>query len=145
MKTMKKSGVRLHECRFYGFAETKCLCNCCLEGDTQHLLEKNQAIQSFLPILLSILKSKSELIPGFQQQLNPRLEMMLLHRNISLQAAVFGACPQGAASADEIESTLSRSNYYLHEHYSNDRGRLLQTYLKADYHLHLLQVNTDFH
>ena len=44
-----------------------------LEGDTQHLLEKNQAIQSFLPILLSILKSKSELIPAFQQQLNPRL------------------------------------------------------------------------
>ena len=29
-----------------------------LEGETQHLLEKNQALNSFYPILLSILNSR---------------------------------------------------------------------------------------
>ena len=78
-----------------------------LEKDTQHLLEKNQAIQSFLPILLSILRSKPELIPAFQQQLNPRLNDVFAS-NIGLKQE-FIEHVRGAASADEIEGTLSRS------------------------------------
>ena len=49
-----------------------------LEGETQHLLEKNQALNSFYPILLSILNSRPELIDNLHRQLNPRVAMSLV-------------------------------------------------------------------
>ena len=107
-----------------------------LEGDTQHLLEKNQAIQSFLPILLSILKSKSELIPAFQQQLNPRLNDAFAS-NVSLKQQ-FLEHVRGAASADEIESTLSRSITPALAFLTTEAGSSEPEAIS-----HLLQVNTD--
>ena len=44
-----------------------------LEGETEYLSEKSQALTSFFPILLSILKSQPKLIESLQNQLNPRL------------------------------------------------------------------------
>lgn len=107
-----------------------------LEGDTQHLLEKNQAIQSFLPILLSILKSKSELIPAFQQQLNPRLNDAFAS-NVSLKQQ-FLEHVRGAAPADEIESTLSRSITPALAFLTTEAGSSEPEAIS-----HLLQVNTD--
>ena len=39
-----------------------------LEGETEYLSEKSQALTSFFPILLSILKSQPKLIESLQNQ-----------------------------------------------------------------------------
>ena len=39
-----------------------------LEGETEYLSEKSQALSSFIPILLSIFKSKPEFIINLQNQ-----------------------------------------------------------------------------
>jgi len=105
-----------------------------LEGDTQHLLEKNQAIQSFLPILLSVLKSKSELISAFQQQLNPRLnDAFASHIGLKQQ---FLEQVRGSAPTDEIESTLSRSITPALAFLATEAGSS-----EPEAILHLLQVN----
>ncbi|WP_425918620.1 OmpA family protein [Acinetobacter sp. TSRC1-2] len=78
-----------------------------LEGETEYLSEKSQALSSFFPILLAIFKSKPELIRNLQSQLNPRL-IDLFATNPDLKQEfleqVSGTVPTGA-----IESTLNRS------------------------------------
>ena len=78
-----------------------------LEGETQHLLEKNQALSSFYPILLSILNSRPELIDTLQRQLNPRVGDVF-GANLSLKQQ-FMDMVSGTAPQDEIENTLNRS------------------------------------
>ncbi|OAL81657.1 hypothetical protein AY606_02715 [Acinetobacter sp. SFB] len=78
-----------------------------LEGETEYLSEKSQALSSFFPILLAIFKSKPELIGNLQSQLNPRLPD-LFETNPDLKREfleqISGTVPPGA-----IESTLNRS------------------------------------
>jgi OmpA-OmpF porin, OOP family len=78
-----------------------------LEGETEYLSEKSQALSSFFPILLAIFKSKPELIGNLQSQLNPRLSDVF-STNPGLKQEfleqVSGTVPTGA-----IESTLNHS------------------------------------
>jgi OOP family OmpA-OmpF porin len=78
-----------------------------LEGETEYLSEKSQALSSFFPILLSLFKSKPELIENLQRQLNPRLtDIFATHPDLKQEflEQVSGTVPTGA-----IESTLNRS------------------------------------
>lgn len=78
-----------------------------LEGETEYLSEKSQALTSFFPILLSIFKSQPELIGRLQNQLNPRLTDIFTN-NPALKhqflEQISGTVPTGA-----MESTLNRS------------------------------------
>ncbi len=78
-----------------------------LEGETEYLSEKSQALTSFFPILLSIFKSKPELIESLQNQLNPRLTDIFTNNPALKQQfleQISGTVPAGA-----MESTLNRS------------------------------------
>lgn len=78
-----------------------------LEGETEYLSEKSQALSSFFPILLSLFKSKPELVKNLQSQLNPRLtDIFATHPDLKQEflEQVSGTVPTGA-----IESTLNRS------------------------------------
>jgi OOP family OmpA-OmpF porin len=78
-----------------------------LEGETEYLSEKSQALTSFFPILLSILKSQPKLIESLQNQLNPRLTDILITNPALKQQfleQISGTVPTGA-----MESTLNRS------------------------------------
>jgi outer membrane protein OmpA-like peptidoglycan-associated protein len=78
-----------------------------LEGETTHLSEKNQALSSFFPILLSILKSKPDLITNLQHQLNPRLGD-IFNINPTLKQEFLQQI-SGTVPTETIESTLNRS------------------------------------
>ena len=78
-----------------------------LEGETEYLSEKSQALTSFSPILLSILKSQPKLIESLQNQLNPRLTDIFITNPALKQQfleQISGTVPTGA-----MESTLNRS------------------------------------
>lgn len=78
-----------------------------LEGETEYLSEKSQALSSFFPILLALFKSKPELIGNLQSQLNPRLsDIFATHPDLKQQflEQVSGTVPTGT-----IESTLNHS------------------------------------
>ncbi|ENU19282.1 hypothetical protein F994_02138 [Acinetobacter bohemicus ANC 3994] len=78
-----------------------------LEGETEYLSEKSQALTSFFPILLSILKSQPKLIEILQNQLNPRLTDIFITNPALKQQfleQISGTVPTGA-----MESTLNRS------------------------------------
>ena len=78
-----------------------------VEGETEYLSEKSQALTSFFPILLSILKSQPKLIESLQNQLNPRLTDIFITNPALKQQfleQISGTVPTGA-----MESTLNRS------------------------------------
>ena len=78
-----------------------------LEGETEYLSEKSQALSSFFPILLALFKSKPELIGNLQSQLNPRLsDIFVAHPDLKQQflEQISGTVPTGT-----IESTLNHS------------------------------------
>lgn len=78
-----------------------------LEGETEYLSEKSQALSSFFPILLALFKSKQELIGNLQSQLNPRLsDIFATHPDLKQQflEQISGTVPTGT-----IESTLNHS------------------------------------
>ncbi|WP_166166652.1 OmpA family protein [Acinetobacter sp. SA01] len=78
-----------------------------LEGDTAYLSEKSQALSSFIPILLSIFKSKPEFIINLQQQLNPRLgDIFIINPSLKQE---FLQQISGTVPTETIESTLNRS------------------------------------
>ncbi|MEJ2897987.1 OmpA family protein [Acinetobacter sp. NS-4] len=78
-----------------------------LEGEATHLSEKNQALSSFFPILLSILKSKPDLITNLQHQLNPRLGD-IFNINPTLKQEFLQQI-SGTVPTETIESTLNRA------------------------------------
>lgn len=78
-----------------------------LEGETAHLSEKNQALSSFFPILLAILKSKPDLITNLQHQLNPRLGD-IFNINPTLKQEFLQQI-SGTVPTETIESTLNRA------------------------------------
>ncbi|MCG2609290.1 OmpA family protein [Acinetobacter sp. SM34] len=78
-----------------------------LEGETAHLSEKSQALNSFLPILLAILKSKPDLITNLQHQLNPRLGD-IFNINPTLKQEFLQQI-SGTVPTETIESTLNRA------------------------------------
>ena len=70
-----------------------------LEGETEYLSEKSQALTSFFPILLSILKSQPKLIESLQNQLNPRLTDIFITNPALKQQfleQISGTVPTGA-------------------------------------------------
>ena len=78
-----------------------------LQGDLQFQDEKIGALSAFYPILLSVLKSKPELINTLQQNLNPRLGDIFSHQPETV--AHFLGLVAGNAPTQEIESTLNHS------------------------------------
>lgn len=78
-----------------------------LDGETQFLSEKSNALSSFYPILLSILKSKPGLLDTLKNHLNPRLGD-LLGGNSAIKTQLLDTI-RGSAPADEIEGTLTKS------------------------------------
>ena len=67
-----------------------------LDGESEHLFEKNNALNQFYPILLSVFKAKPGLIASLADQLNPRL-IDIFQSNIGLKEkfldTVSGAAP----------------------------------------------------
>lgn len=78
-----------------------------LDGDNQFQDEKIGALSAFYPILLTILKSKPELINTLQQNLNPRLGD--LFSNHSETVTKFLGLVSGNAPTQAIENTLNHS------------------------------------
>ncbi|TCB46855.1 OmpA family protein [Acinetobacter terrestris] len=78
-----------------------------LEGETEYLSEKSQALSSFFPILLALFKSKPELIGNLQSQLNPRLsDIFATYPDLKQQ---FLEQISGTVPTATIESTLNHS------------------------------------
>ena len=44
-----------------------------LQGETEHLFAKDQALSQFYPIFLSILRARPAWIESLSQQLNPKI------------------------------------------------------------------------
>ena len=78
-----------------------------LEGETEYLSEKSQALSSFFPILLSIFKSRPALIETLQNQLNPRLEDIFTS-NPALKPQFLEQI-SGTVPTSTIENTLNRA------------------------------------
>lgn len=78
-----------------------------LDGESEHLFEKNNALNQFYPLLLSILKAKPHFIEAFQDQLNPKLSE-LFNSNPAIKQE-FLSMVSGEAPAHEIEQTLSKA------------------------------------
>ena len=78
-----------------------------LQGDNEFQDEKIGALSTFYPILLSILKSKPELITTLQQNLNPRLGDVFNHNPEAVQH--FLGLIDGNAPVQHIENTLNHS------------------------------------
>ncbi|MEG0483536.1 MAG: OmpA family protein [Acinetobacter sp.] len=78
-----------------------------LQGDNQFQDEKIGALAAFYPILLTVLKSKPELIRTLQQSLNPRLGDVF--NNNSESVSDFLGLVGGDAPPNEIEKTLNHA------------------------------------
>lgn len=78
-----------------------------LQGDNQFQDEKIGALAAFYPILLTVLKSKPELISTLQQSLNPRLSDVF--NNNSESVSDFLGLVGGDAPPNEIEKTLNHA------------------------------------
>lgn len=78
-----------------------------LDGETGYLPEKIQALASFYPVLLSILKAHPDLIGALQNQLNPRFsDLFRTGTDLKLQ---FLSQVSGDAPLNETENVLSKA------------------------------------
>ena len=78
-----------------------------LQGETEHLFAKDQALAQFYPIFLSILRARPAWIENLGQQLNPKIHE-LFNANPALKQQFLDQLDQSAPQ-DEIEHTLNRS------------------------------------
>ena len=78
-----------------------------LQGETEHLFAKDQALAQFYPIFLSILRARPAWIENIGQQLNPKIHE-LFNANPALKQQFLDQVDQSAPQ-DEIEHTLNRS------------------------------------
>ena len=78
-----------------------------MEGETTNLFEKENALNQFYPILLSILSAKPQLVSSLMNQLNPRLSD-LFGTNPTLKNE-FLEQVRGSAETNDIENTLNAS------------------------------------
>lgn len=78
-----------------------------LQGETEHLFAKDQALAQFYPIFLSILRARPAWIENLGQQLNPKIHE-LFNANPALKQQFLDQVDQSAPQ-DEIEHTLNRS------------------------------------
>lgn len=78
-----------------------------LQGETEHLFAKDQALAQFYPIFLSILRSRPAWIENIGQQLNPKIHE-LFNANPALKQQFLDQLDQSAPQ-EEIEQTLNRS------------------------------------
>lgn len=78
-----------------------------LQHDQQFQDEKIGALSAFFPILLTIFKSKPELISTLQQNLNPRLADIFSYRPETVSQ--FLDLVRGDAPAQDIENTLNHA------------------------------------
>jgi len=78
-----------------------------LQGETEHLFAKDQALAQFSPIFLSILRARPAWIENLGQQLNPKIHE-LFNANPALKQQFLDQVDQSAPQ-DEIEHTLNRS------------------------------------
>lgn len=98
-----------------------------LQGETEHLFAKDQALAQFYPIFLSILRSRPAWIENLGQQLNPKIHE-LFNANPALKQQFLDQVDQSAPQ-DEIEHTLNRSivptmNFYRPKQVLRVRKRL---------------------
>ena len=78
-----------------------------LQGETEHLFAKDQALTQFYPIFLNILRARPAWIENLGQQLNPKIHE-LFNANPALKQQFLNQLDQSAPQ-DEIEHTLNRS------------------------------------
>ena len=78
-----------------------------LQGETEHLFAKDQALTQFYPIFLNILRARPAWIENLGQQLNPKIHE-LFNANPALKQQFLDQVDQSAPQ-DEIEHTLNRS------------------------------------
>ncbi|KAF1023452.1 MAG: Peptidoglycan-binding protein ArfA [Acinetobacter bereziniae] len=78
-----------------------------LQQDQQFQDEKIGALNAFYPILLTVLKSKPELISTLQQNLNPRLADIFSYHPETVSQ--FLDLVRGDAPSQEVETTLNHS------------------------------------
>lgn len=78
-----------------------------LDGEKDYVVEKNQALGAFYPILLALLKSKPGLIQSLQNQLNPRLADLFNGNSGLKQQLLQHLSP--TIPVDQTEETLNRA------------------------------------
>ncbi|MDM1344092.1 OmpA family protein [Acinetobacter pseudolwoffii] len=78
-----------------------------LQGETEHLFAKDQALSQFYPIFLSILRARPAWIENLGQQLNPKIHE-LFNANPALKQQFLDQVDQSAPQG-QIEQTLNRA------------------------------------
>ena len=78
-----------------------------LQGETEHLFAKDQALTQFYPVFLTILRTRPVWIESLGQQLNPKIHE-LFNGNLALKQQFLDQVEQ-TAPQDEIEHTLNRA------------------------------------
>nr|WP_278356984.1 OmpA family protein [Acinetobacter lwoffii] len=78
-----------------------------LQGETEHLFAKDQALAQFYPIFLSILRARPAWIENLGQQLNPKIHE-LFNANPALKQQFLDHLDRSAPQ-EELEHTLNRS------------------------------------
>jgi outer membrane protein OmpA-like peptidoglycan-associated protein len=78
-----------------------------LQGETEHLFAKDQALAQFYPIFLSILRARPAWIENLGKQLNPKIHE-IFNANPALKQQFLDHLDRSAPQ-EEIEHTLNRS------------------------------------
>lgn len=91
-----------------------------LDGESEFVTEKSQALAAFYPIVLTLLKSKPDLIKTLQNQLNPRIAD-LFSSNSTLKKQ-FLQHLGGSVPAEQTENTLNRAITPLLSLLENEAG-----------------------
>lgn len=107
-----------------------------LQGETEHLFAKDQALAYFYPVFLSILRTRPAWIESLGQQLNPNIDE-LFNENPALKQQ-FLSHLDATAPRNEIEQTLNRAIVPTMTFLQNEAGAP-----DADAISHLLDTHAD--
>ena len=107
-----------------------------LQGETEHLFAKDQALTQFYPIFLNILRARPAWIENLGQQLNPKIHE-LFNANPALKQQFLDQVDQSAPQ-DEIEHTLNRSIVPTRNFLQTDAGASSPEAIS-----HLLETHAD--
>ena len=107
-----------------------------LQGETEHLFAKDQALAQFYPVFLSILRARPAWIEILGQQLNPKIHE-LFNANPALKQQFLDQLDQSAPQ-EEIEQTLNRSIVPTMNFLQTEAGASSQEAIS-----HLLETHAD--
>ncbi|KGT46509.1 OmpA family protein [Acinetobacter sp. HR7] len=81
-----------------------------LQGETEYVAEKDQALGQFYPILLSILRANPDRVDSLTNQLNPKVSELFAEKSeLKQQVLEHISSQSNGVPQDQLEQTLNRS------------------------------------